>query len=96
MLHKIFYEFMSTCLDVSDSFLTPWTEDRQAPLSMRFPRLLQWAMISCSMASSLPRDRACVSFISCITGRLSLNPLRTPQIYINLSACRTYRGGTER
>ena len=89
----MFYEFMSSCLDVSDSFLTPWTRDRQDPLSMRFPRLLQWAAISCSMASSLPRDRACVS---CITGRLSLNHLRTPQIYINLSACRTYRGGTER
>ena len=45
---------------VSDSFVTPWTVARQAPLSM------EGVAISCSRGSSQPRDP---TQVSCIAGR---------------------------
>ena len=47
---------------VSDSSATPWTA---APLSAGLPRQ-EWAAISSSRGSPRPRDRTCVSFVSCI------------------------------
>ena len=47
-------------------FMTPQTVAYQAPLSMGFSRqeLLEWVAIS--RGSSQPRDRTCISCISCI------------------------------
>ena len=45
---------------VSDS-VTPWTVTHQAPLSMGFPRQLEWVDITFSRGSSWPRDQTCMS-----------------------------------
>ena len=57
------------CLVVSDSFATPWTVARQAPLSMGIlqARLLEWVAMPSSRGSSQPRDQTRVSYSSCIT-----------------------------
>ena len=44
-------------------FVTPWTVDHQAPLSMGFSRILEWVAISSSRESSQPRDWTCISCI---------------------------------
>ena len=56
-----------SCSAVSDSFATPWTVARQAPLSMGIlqARILEWVAISSSRGSSRPRAQTRVS----ITGR---------------------------
>ena len=43
----------------------------QAPLSMGFlqARILEWVAISSPRGSPQPRDRTCVSYVSCIAGR---------------------------
>ena len=53
-------------------FVTPWTVACQAPLSMRFPRQEYWSgfAISSHTGCSWPRDRTCVSCISCIGRRV--------------------------
>ena len=49
-------------------FATLWTEARQAPLSMGFFQaiILEWVSMPSSRGSSQPRDRTCISYISCI------------------------------
>ena len=53
---------------------TLWTVACQAPLSMGIlqARILEWVAISFSKASSQPRYRTCISYVSCI-GRRVLN-----------------------
>ena len=59
-IHMLF-----SCSVVSDSFVTPWTVARQAPLSVGFfmARIPEWVAISFSRGSPQPRDATCVSFI---------------------------------
>ena len=47
-------------------FSISWTVVCQAPLSMGFPRILEWVAISSSRGSSWPRDQTHVSCVSCI------------------------------
>ena len=47
---------MLSCLVVSDSFVTPWTVARQAPLSMRFPRQEYWSGLPFPPSGYLPND----------------------------------------
>ena len=49
-------------------FVTLWAIARQAPLSMGIlqARILEWVASSSSRASPCPRDRTCVSYVSCI------------------------------
>ena len=48
-------------------FETPWTVDHQAPLSMGFSRQEYWSGLPFpSRGSFWPRDRTCVSYVSCI------------------------------
>ena len=42
------------CSISSDSFVTPWTVARQAPLSMGFPRQEYWSGLSFSHPGDLP------------------------------------------
>ena len=48
---------------VSNSFVTPWTVARQAPLSVRILQagILEWVAMLSSRGSSQPRDRTQVS-----------------------------------
>ena len=39
---------------MSDAFMTPWTEARQAPLSMEFSRLEYWSGLPFPSAGDLP------------------------------------------
>ena len=49
------------------SFVTPWTVARQSFVrGISEARILEWIAISYSRGSSWPRDRAHVSWISCI------------------------------
>ena len=50
-------------------FVTPWTEARQAPLSMGFSRQVEWVAISSSRGSSWPRDRTHASSSPALAGR---------------------------
>ena len=61
---------------VSESFATPWTAARQAPLSIGIlqARTLEWVAISSSVGCSQPRDCTLISYASCI-GRWVLAPL---------------------
>ena len=53
-----------SCSVLSNSFTSPWTVSRQAPLSKGFSRrVLEWVVISISRRSSWPRDqthRSCI------------------------------------
>ena len=53
---------------MSESFVTPWTVDHQAPLSMGFPRQEYWSELPFpspnTKGSSQPRDRTCISCIA--------------------------------
>ena len=52
-------------------FVILWTVPRQAPLSVHGilqARILEWVAMSSSRGSSQPRDRNCISCISCIAG----------------------------
>ena len=53
-------------------FATPWTVVRQVPLSMRIlqARTLEWVAMPSSRGSSWPRNRTCVSYVSCISRRV--------------------------
>ena len=60
---------VAVCSAVSDSFGSPWTVARQAPLSVGFPRQeYWWVAISFSREASRPRDQTHISCVSC-TGR---------------------------
>ena len=50
--------------------MTLWTVACQAPLSMGIvqARILGWGAISSSRGSSQPKNRTCVSYVSCIGG----------------------------
>ena len=51
-------------------FVTPWTVDCQAPLSMEFSRQEYWSGLPCPPPGDLlTQDRTCISCISCIAGR---------------------------
>ena len=66
-------------------FVAPWTIDHQAPLSMGIflARILEWAAMPSSKGSSWPRDQACISCVSCITGRFfTTEPLGKPLIWL--------------
>ena len=39
---------------MSDSFVTPWTVDRQAPLSVGFPRQAYWSGLLFPSSGDLP------------------------------------------
>ena len=43
-----------SCSVVSDSFLTSWTADHQAPLSMGFSRQEYWSGLPCPPPRDLP------------------------------------------
>ena len=43
-----------SCSFVSDSFATPWTVARQAPLAMGFPRQEYWSGMPCLPPGDLP------------------------------------------
>ena len=51
---------------------TPWTVAHQAPLSMEIlqARILEWVAMLSSKVSSQSRDRARVSYVSCIGRRV--------------------------
>ena len=55
---------------VSDSFLTPWTEARKAPLSMGILQagIQEWVGMPSSKGTSQPRDQTQVSHTA---GRIS-------------------------
>ena len=71
---------------MSDSFLTPWTVARQAPLSMGFPRQEYWNGLPFPSPgeSSWPRDQI---HVSCI-GRQVLYPWITREAW-NISHSQT-------
>ena len=74
IIRLFFYStvFMLCCSVLSNSLRPSWTEAHQAPLHGIFPaRILEWVAISSSRESSWPRDRSCVSCVSCIAGRFS-------------------------
>ena len=52
---------LCSCSAMSDSFVTPWTAARQAPLSILQARVLEGVAIPFSRGSSQPRDRTCVA-----------------------------------
>ena len=59
-------------LSHSQLFVIPWTAVCWAPLSIVFQaRIMEWVAISYCRGYSRPRDRTCISCISC-TGRLIL------------------------
>ena len=43
ILHSHLFFFVQIYLGLSDSFVTPWTEAHQAPLSLGFPRQEYWS-----------------------------------------------------
>ena len=71
--YKLFEYFMHTvrsCFNCVRFFVILWTVVHQTPLSMRISqvRILEWVAISYSKGSSQPRNRTCISYVSC-TGR---------------------------
>ena len=69
ILHRCFTVYgLPGCSVMSDSFSTPWTLAHEAPLSIGFLRQEYWVAISSSKGSSQPRDRTCISCVSCFTG----------------------------
>ena len=64
------FPFLFSHCVVSNSFVTPWTVARQAPLSVGFPRQKYWSGLPFpfSKGSAWPRDQTQVSCISS-TGR---------------------------
>ena len=68
-LNTVNWELVCSVTSVlSDSLRPPWTVAHQAPLSMEFSRQEYWSGLPCLPLgeSSWPRDRTCVSYISCI------------------------------
>ena len=61
----------SKLLQLSDSFVIPWTVAHQTPLSMGFfqARMLEWVAIPSSRRPSWPRDRTHVSRSPALAGR---------------------------
>ena len=75
--HSCHWHVLS-CMHAKSLFATPWTVALQAPLSVGFSRLeyWRWVAIPSSRGSSQPRDRTCVSYVSCI-GRQGLSTSTT-------------------
>ena len=46
-----------SCYVMSDSLVTPWTVDHQAPLSMGFPRQEYWSGLPFPSPGNLPDPR---------------------------------------
>ena len=46
--------YVHTCSVVFNSFVTPWTVDHQAPLSMGFPRQGYWSALPFPFPGHLP------------------------------------------
>ena len=55
--------------------MTLWNVVRQAPLftGILQARILEWVAMPSSRGSSPPRDRTCISYVSCIAGRFFTN-----------------------
>ena len=65
---------------MSDSFATPWTEARQAPLSMGFPRQEYWSGWPLPSPGDLP-DPGIEPMSPELTGRVfTTKPLEKPQV----------------
>ena len=61
------YVCMLSHFVLSNSSQPWWTLVHQAPLSMDSPgKTMEWIAISSFRGSSCPRDRTCVSYVSCI------------------------------
>ena len=62
---------MLSCFTHVRHIVTPSTVAHPASLSMGFSpaRILEWVPVPSSKRSSQPRDRTCVSYISCTSGR---------------------------
>ena len=59
--------YMHACAQGVQVLVTPWTAVHQAPLSMGLVRQEYWSgMPYYSRGSSQPRNRTCISCISCI------------------------------
>ena len=87
----------SVCSAVSDSFATPWTRARQAPLSVGFSRKnTGGGCHSSSRGSSHPRDRTCVSCpLHWQQDSLPQVPLGKPQslfFYLTMSGSSLHHG----
>ena len=56
-----------SCFRHVQLFAIPWTAALQAPLSMGIlqARILEWVAMPSSRESSQPRDRTCISCVSC-------------------------------
>ena len=74
--------YLVLCARSSPALATSWIVAHQAPLSMGLiqGRILEWVSMPSSRGSSKPRDRICVSRVSCI-GRWALAPPRIYFIY---------------
>ena len=68
-------------------FVTLWTVARQAPLSMGFSRQEYWSGLHALLQGIfLPRDRTCVSSISCFAGGFfTTEPPGKPEVAHHLS-----------
>ena len=68
-----FYLMLFSCYVMSDSFVTPWTVARQAPLPWTLQvSILEWVTISCSRGSSQPRDQTPGTYSTVCTCIISL------------------------
>ena len=66
--HALIHDARSCSLTCVQLFATPGTIAHRAPLSrgLSRARILEWVAISSSKGSSWPRDRTCISCISCV------------------------------
>ena len=51
-------------------FAILWTVANQTPLSMGFFRQEHWSGLPSTRGSSPPRDRTCISYVSCVGRRV--------------------------
>ena len=63
---------------MSDSFATPWTVARQAPLSMGFPRQEYWSGLPFPSPGDLPDPEIEPVFLALAGGFLTVEPLGKP------------------
>ena len=76
-----------SCFSRVRLFVTLWTVARQAPLSMGFSRQEYWSGLHALLQGIfLPRDRTCVSSISCFAGGFfTTEPPGKPEVAHHLS-----------
>ena len=75
-----------------DSFVTPWTVSRQAPLSMRFSRQEYWSGLPCPSPGDLPDQGSNTHLLLWQAGSLPLSHQRSPntQVPTTRSMYRTF------